>query len=124
VASTAFALTLILLHPWDHRTFAARALRPIALCGQMCYSLYLVHWPVTLVITTAFYNAGVRGFWPTLLVVAPLAIAASIAASWLFHLAVERRFLNSPISRTEPDRAGGPTVGTIGAGPMATVPAS
>jgi peptidoglycan/LPS O-acetylase OafA/YrhL len=96
VGSTAFALGLLLLHPWDLQAACARILHPIAVCGQMCYSLYLVHWPVTVVLTAAFYRAGVYGLWPTLLIVAPATIATSIAASWLFHLTVERRFLNPP----------------------------
>jgi peptidoglycan/LPS O-acetylase OafA/YrhL len=98
VWSMGFALALILLHPWDHLMSRSPLFRPLAVCGRMCYSLYLVHWPVTVVITTYFYRAGVRGVWPTLLIVAPLAIAASIVAAWLFHLAVERRFLNRPVA--------------------------
>jgi peptidoglycan/LPS O-acetylase OafA/YrhL len=71
----------------------------------MCYSLYLVHWPVTVVITTFFYQAGVRGFWPTLLIVAPIGIACSLASAWLFHVLVERRFLNSAAAVPSPTRA-------------------
>src|SRR6266851_4648964 len=103
VASTAFALSLFILHRWDGRTAHSRVLRPIAICGQMCYSLYLVHWPIAVIMTTFFYRVGVRGVWPTLLIVAPLTIAASITASWIFHLWIERRFLNGPIKASVPD---------------------
>ena len=96
LASTAFALGLVLLHPWDMKISGSRLLHPIAICGQMCYSLYLLHWPIAVVMTTAFYRAGIRGLYPTLLIVAPLTITSSIAASWLFHLTVERKFLNTP----------------------------
>jgi len=103
VGSTAFALGVLLLRPWDLRTANSRLLLPIAFCGRMCYSLYLVHWPVSVLLTAAFYRAGVRGLLPTLLIVAPFTIAASIAASWLFHLTVERRFLNPPNAAPTPN---------------------
>lgn len=96
LGSTAFALTALALHPLDRRTAQSRALTPLAACGRMCYSLYLVHWPVSVVLTTAFYSAGVRGFWVTLLVVVPIVVATSIGAAWAFHVSVERRFLNTP----------------------------
>jgi peptidoglycan/LPS O-acetylase OafA/YrhL len=105
VGSTAFSLALLLLHRWDLRTARSRLLHPIAVCGQMCYSLYLVHWPICVVMTTVFYRAGIRGFWPSLLIVAPLTIAASIYASWLFHLTVERWFLNAASVPITPDRS-------------------
>jgi peptidoglycan/LPS O-acetylase OafA/YrhL len=103
--STVFALILIIMHPYDHRIAGAPVLRPIAFCGTMCYSLYLVHWPITCVMTDAFYRAGVRGTWQTLLIVTPLTILVSIAASALFHVKIERHFLNSPIVSKEPERA-------------------
>ncbi len=96
VVMSAFALGLILLHPWDRQFAGSRLLRPVRGCGQMCYSLYLVHCPITVVMTAAFERAGVRDYWPRLLITAPSTITASIAASWLFYLAVERRFLNAP----------------------------
>jgi peptidoglycan/LPS O-acetylase OafA/YrhL len=96
IGSTGFSLIILLLHSWDARTSNVRLLHPIALCGQMCYSLYLVHWPITVVMTNVFYRGGVCGFWSTLLLVAPLTIAASISASWLFHVTIERRFINGP----------------------------
>ncbi len=94
--STAFALALLALHPWDRRTFEARILRPIGLCGEMCYSLYLAHWPIAAVLTTLFYRAGVRGPLATLLLAAPVTIAASLVGGYIFHVTVERRFMNTP----------------------------
>lgn len=106
VVSTLFAWALLLSHRWDRRVALSRPARPFALCGQMCYSLYLVHWPVTIAITTYFYRAGVRGPIPTLLLVAPLAVATSLVCSWVFHKVVERKFLNGP--STSPARAPAP----------------
>lgn len=95
VASTVFALSLVLLHPWDRQIAESRILYPVRLCGTMCYSLYLVHWPITIIMANVMVEVGVCGFWPTLLLTGPLAIIASIAASWLFYISIERRFLNT-----------------------------
>jgi peptidoglycan/LPS O-acetylase OafA/YrhL len=105
VAGLAFALLLVALRPWDQRLARARLLRPLAWCGGMCYSLYLVHWPVTKLVTLSLALHGVNGVWPTLLVSLPLATAASVAVAWAFHRLVERRFLNAPAHATRGDRA-------------------
>jgi peptidoglycan/LPS O-acetylase OafA/YrhL len=102
IASTVFALAALLLRPWDGRLVGSRLTRPLAACGQMCYSLYLIHWPITIVITEYAHGAGVRGFWPTVLFAAPAAVAVSVACAWLFHIMVERRFLNAPAGRPDP----------------------
>jgi peptidoglycan/LPS O-acetylase OafA/YrhL len=95
----AFALVVSLLHPWDRRLAAASLSRPLMFCGKICYSLYLVHWPVCKVIGHGLYMLGVRGNAATLLVTVPLGVAASVALSWGFFRLVESRFLNSPPSR-------------------------
>ncbi len=102
VGVTAFALVLLLLHPWDARLLRSPLARPFAVCGQMCYSLYLIHWPVTVLVTAAFFRAGYRSPLESLLVVAPIALGLSIAAGWVFHVYVERRFLNAPLSPVAP----------------------
>ncbi len=96
-ASTAFALALVVLHPADGWSARAWLTRPLSFCGRMCYSLYLVHWPVAVVLPTLFHQLGVRGVWPHLLFVAPLTVTASVLASWLFHRAVESKYLNVPV---------------------------
>jgi peptidoglycan/LPS O-acetylase OafA/YrhL len=98
VVGAGFALVLLALHRWDLRLAGARAMQPVAFCGRMCYSLYLIHWPVTLVVSIWLYHAGVRGTWPTMLITIPVATALSVVASWGFHRVVERRFLNTPQS--------------------------
>ena len=105
IASTAFALVITFLHRWDRQSAESRALRPIAICGQMCYSLYLVHWPVSVILTNAFYRSGVRGVTPTLLIVVPVTVLVSIAAAWIFHVKVERAFLNSPVEKSYAESA-------------------
>src|SRR5262249_49150155 len=54
ISSTLFAIVILALRPRDSGMMQSRLARPLALCGQMCYSLYLVHWPVTQLVATAF----------------------------------------------------------------------
>jgi peptidoglycan/LPS O-acetylase OafA/YrhL len=90
-----FALLLSLVHRFDLHTARARLLVPLALCGQMCYSLYLVHQLPTKAISNALHRSGVTSDAGTLLLTVPACIAASVLVGWVFYLAVERRFLNS-----------------------------
>lgn len=91
-----FAWLLILLHAVDV-TFAAHpVLRPVTLCGTMCYSFYLIHWPITKTITHVLALQGWNTPGITFLVTAPLCVVVSVAAAWIFHVLVERKFLNTP----------------------------
>jgi peptidoglycan/LPS O-acetylase OafA/YrhL len=112
-----FALVLLALHRWDRRLMNARALRPVVFCGRMCYSLYLIHWPVTLLVSIWLYRAGVRGIWPTLLITIPVATALSILAARLFFLAVERHFLNSPHPQVADRSASPPAPALVASAP-------
>ena len=94
IASTGFAIALLSLRSWDKQLAGTTVLRPIAICGQMCYSLYLIHWPIVVMLTNAFYLAGIKSVWGTLLLTLPICLAASLAASWVFHVVVERKFMN------------------------------
>ena len=62
----------------------------------MCYSLYLIHWPVTKAVSHTLFLVGVDSSVETALVTIPLCIAVSVLAAWPFHVLVERRFLNTP----------------------------
>jgi peptidoglycan/LPS O-acetylase OafA/YrhL len=92
--AVAFALLILLLHPWDRTVMASPLSRPFQYCGVMCYSLYLVHWPIAKGITHAFQVSGVTSIWGTLLVVVPSVILATFIVAIPFHRHVERRFLN------------------------------
>lgn len=91
-----FAFAISILYRWDAVIATSVLLRPITYCGIMCYSLYLIHWPVVKPITHLLYLSGVRGPWPTLAISIPLSLAVAIAVGWGFHLWIERRFLNTP----------------------------
>ena len=90
-----FAVLLIPLYGWDLPMISSRLLRPIAWCGTMCYSLYLVHWPIVKPISYLIAGLG-RGPIATLILTLPVTMATSLLAAWIFHVNVERRFLNSP----------------------------
>lgn len=93
LVSFVFAWTILLLHPFDRRIAASRLLQPLAACGTMCYSIYLVHWTVLRPITVGLEWAGCHSVLFTVLVTVPVSVAASIAVGVVFHRAVERRFL-------------------------------
>jgi peptidoglycan/LPS O-acetylase OafA/YrhL len=97
-AGSAFAFALVLgwLHRFDAATAASRLAAPLAWCGRMCYSIYLVHVPVTEVFGWNLYRWGLDTPVEEVLVTVPVTVAASLALSYLFYRLVERRFLNSP----------------------------
>ena len=90
-----FAFLISVLYRWDVAIEMSRVLRPITWCGTMCYSLYLIHWPVVKITSHLIYAVGVRGPWPTLAITMPVSVFSAVAAGWGFHLLVERRFLNT-----------------------------
>jgi peptidoglycan/LPS O-acetylase OafA/YrhL len=100
VVCFAFALLLFALHKRDEAIHTSPWTRPVTFCGVMCYSLYLVHWPVTKAVSHGLYLAGVKGGMLTLLVTIPSCVAASVAVARAFHVLVERRFLNTPPNTT------------------------
>jgi peptidoglycan/LPS O-acetylase OafA/YrhL len=99
-----FALLISVLHPFDRRLAALRVLRPLMFCGTMCYSVYLIHYPLVKPISHALSLAGLDGPVATVVLTLPLCLAVSLVAAWLFHRLVERRFLNPP---RQPSRAQG-----------------
>jgi len=95
-----FAWLLILLHGRDRPLSQARLLRPLAFCGEMCYSLYLIHWPVVTLVSWAFSHLGLRNPWLIFLLGLFCCLSAAIATARLFHRLVERRFWNTGYAPT------------------------
>ncbi len=102
LAGYGFALLLMALRPLDERISDWRLLAPLTLCGAMCYSIYLVHWPLVKLVGMGCRKLGLESDAETVLVVMPACIAASVAVGWGFHLLVERRFLNTPATAKPP----------------------
>jgi peptidoglycan/LPS O-acetylase OafA/YrhL len=98
-AGSVFGMALLGLHPLDDRLVRIRFLWPLAFCGKMCYSLYLVHWPIAELVGHALFLMGIRSVWATFLLTVPVVTLVSIGVAWLFHVAVERRFLNPAVAR-------------------------
>lgn len=95
LVAAGFGMVLLALHRWDQQISNAKILSPIAWCGRMCYSLYLIHWPVSKLVSALLHEAGVRGVWPTLLVSVPVCLAVSLAVSYVFYRLIECRFMNA-----------------------------
>jgi peptidoglycan/LPS O-acetylase OafA/YrhL len=96
VVACVFALLLLGLRRWDSVCMNAKLLRPLQWCGKRSYSIYLTHFPVVVALSCALALAGFTTPWHWLLVTLPLCILVSLALGWLFHLLVERHFLNAP----------------------------
>jgi peptidoglycan/LPS O-acetylase OafA/YrhL len=92
----AFSTLLVWLHPFDERITAHPVSKPLGWCGQMCYSLYLVHQLIVKAVSKALWNLGLESAVGTLLVTLPLCFAASIVAGRACYLAIERYFVNQP----------------------------
>jgi peptidoglycan/LPS O-acetylase OafA/YrhL len=88
-----FAAVALLLHRFDAAILRARWLRPIQLCGLMCYSLYLIHLPLVKLVHVGFLSAQLR---PNPLVSLAVCVPLSLMVGWFFHVTVERRFMNTP----------------------------
>lgn len=107
-----FAATLSFLHRWDLAIASSRWIRPISACGTMCYSLYLIHWPIAKALSHILADLGCTGPISTLMITIPACIAASIAASFPFYAWVESRFLNTSVA-TMPVHAPAPSVNIL-----------
>jgi peptidoglycan/LPS O-acetylase OafA/YrhL len=105
VVGFVFAAALPWLYRVDRPVASATALTPLLRCGQMCYSLYLVHQIPVKGVTMWLFRSGVQSAGATLLIATPAALVVSVALGWGFHVLVERRFLNpktTPLPRPEP----------------------
>lgn len=97
--SSAFALLITLIQPFDAQFARLPALRPLGFLGRMCFSLYLVHLPVVKAASHLALLAGLTSDWAVLLISVPVCVGLAVGAAWVFHRHVERRFLNPPTSQ-------------------------
>lgn len=97
LVASLFAMTALALRPWDAAIASAKLLRPIAWCGFMCYSLYLIHLPVALLIQGIVRASGATPTDFSPLVSIPLVAIPSLIVSKLFHQSIERRFMSAEI---------------------------
>jgi peptidoglycan/LPS O-acetylase OafA/YrhL len=95
-AAFVFAALLLVLHRVDGSLAASTWIRPLTFCGQMCYSLYLVHELIVKAVATAFWDSGVQSAAATLTLVVPVSLGLSLLAGAVCYRTIERRFLNTP----------------------------
>ncbi|HEV2393274.1 MAG TPA: acyltransferase [Verrucomicrobiae bacterium] len=98
-----FALALLGLRRWDTQLARARLVRPLLFCGEMCYSLYLIHWPVVTVVSWGFNRLGLRNPFAIFFLGVSCCLAVALGLGRLFYRLIERRFWNpgySTIGRT------------------------
>jgi peptidoglycan/LPS O-acetylase OafA/YrhL len=69
------------------RLGAVLGLSPIRWMGTRCYSLYLWHWPIIVLVTTQ--NSGLRG-WNLTLLQSALIVAATVLTFWLVEEPIRR----------------------------------
>lgn len=89
-----FALLLMGVGRRDERIARAKMLRPLVFCGEMCYSLYLTHWPVVTLAGWAFNRLALQNPVAILLLGVPFCLAVALILARLFHRTIERRFWN------------------------------
>jgi peptidoglycan/LPS O-acetylase OafA/YrhL len=92
-----FSGVLLALHRHDRAIVQSRLAVPLIWCGQMCYSLYLVHQLVVKAISQWLYESGIQTGFGTLAITVPVSVAASLIVGRAFYQIVERRFLNAPV---------------------------
>ena len=96
-AAFSFALVILALKPWDQKLISMTMLSPLYSCGEMCYSLYLLHWPVVLAVGHIFDLCGADSSRTILMFKIPLCVTTALVAGGIFHRLIERRFWNPRI---------------------------
>ncbi len=91
-----FAMLLVAMHPWDRQWHEHDWTKPITWCGVMCYSLYLVHWPITKAISHICFWQGIDTPLETMFRKRADLCSLFSDLCYYFHVFVERAFLNSP----------------------------
>jgi peptidoglycan/LPS O-acetylase OafA/YrhL len=96
-AASAFSILLILLRNRDAQIMTHWVFKPILWCGKISYSVFLTHYPFVVLVACLLAMIGVRSDGLVLLITVPVCTVLSLPIAWLFHMAVERHFLNVPL---------------------------
>jgi peptidoglycan/LPS O-acetylase OafA/YrhL len=94
LAASAFSILLIAR---DAQIMKYWLFQPILWCGRISYSVFLTHYPFVVLVACLLAIVGVRSDGMVFLITVPICTAISLPIAWLFHIAVERRFLNAPL---------------------------
>ena len=97
IVAHTFALMLVAFKRWDAALAESALMRPFLFLGGMSYSVYLSHYlPVITLSALLAERWGITDPWRVLLITTPLCLAVMLPVAWVFHVLVERRFLNAP----------------------------
>ena len=96
LVAMAFAIFLAYVKPWDKKIASHWLLAPLRWCGRISYSIYLVHFPITVLTACLLSMAGVTKDAYVFFFTIPICLVLSIPASMLFYNLVERKFVNVP----------------------------
>jgi peptidoglycan/LPS O-acetylase OafA/YrhL len=94
--SCLFGIVLVILKRWDQAMVRNWVALPFVWCGKISYSIYLTHFPLVVVVSSLMALWGLKSELAVATIVVPFCVALSLPVAWLFHLAVERRFMNAP----------------------------
>ncbi len=79
----------------DHSATLNYLLAPLRTIGKFSFSLYLTHFPITVLTASLLAAAGVTRDSQVLLITIPVCLLLSFPVGWLFYQKVERHFLNT-----------------------------
>ena len=96
LVACSFAIFLTVIKRWDRQIVAHWSLQPFRWCGNISYSIYLTHFPITVLLGSVLAAVGIRRDAEVLLITIPLCLAVSLPVGWLFYQFVERHFVNAP----------------------------
>jgi peptidoglycan/LPS O-acetylase OafA/YrhL len=102
LAGTFFAASLVALHRFDTSVATSGVLAPLRWCGTRCYSMYLVHYPVCIVIGSLAASRGLTTSPQILGLTLPAALGTTIMLTGLFFQWCERPFLNATAGKVAP----------------------
>lgn len=95
VAAT-FAIFLSVIKRWDDSIANHWSLAPFRWCGKISYSIYLTHFPITVLAACLIGMLGIHHDGHVFLITIPICLALSLPLSWIFYQLVERHFVNAP----------------------------
>ena len=91
-----FSIVLVLLHPFDNAICKLRFCNLLSILGRRCYSMYLVHFPLVVMLSSYLYfGLGWTSPRLTMLSTVPLCLLLTLVTTEVFFRTVEMRFLST-----------------------------
>ena len=94
LVASVFGAWLLTAPHLDSKLATAGVMKPLATLGKMSFSLYLVHYPITMFVHAIFIARGIQSEainpWQSI----AACVLISIPTAYAFYVVVERRFLS------------------------------